>query len=53
MVTAADIMRVARQYLTPDRATVVVVGDLAKVRSSIAALQLGAVKELEAARVAR
>src|SRR5262249_54443860 len=40
-VTAADVQRVARTYLTPDRATVVVVGDLSKVRSGIDALQLG------------
>jgi zinc protease len=30
-VTAADIQRVARQYLQPDRMTIVVVGDAAKV----------------------
>jgi predicted Zn-dependent peptidase len=40
-VTAADVQRVARQYLTPDRATIVVVGDLAKVRARVDALGLG------------
>jgi zinc protease len=41
LVTAADVQRVARQYLTPDRATIVVVGDLAKVRAGIEVLTLG------------
>ena len=40
-VTAADVQRVARQYLTPDRAHVVVVGDLAKVKEPIEKLGLG------------
>lgn len=40
-VTAAEVQRVARRYLTPDRATIVVVGDLAKVRAGIDALKLG------------
>jgi len=40
-VTAADVQRVAKKYLPADRATVVVVGDLAKVRAGIDALQLG------------
>ena len=52
-VTAADVERVARQYLTPDRATVVVVGDLAKVRASIEALRLGPITVMTATDVAR
>jgi zinc protease len=40
-VTAADVQRVAKKYLPADRATVVVVGDLAKVRAGIDALKLG------------
>jgi predicted Zn-dependent peptidase len=52
-VTAADVQRVARQYLTPDQATIVVVGDLAKVRAGIAALQLGPITVLKVTDVAR
>ena len=52
-VTAADVQRVAKQYLTPDRATIVVVGDLAKVRAGIEALKLGPATELKATDVAR
>ena len=40
-VTAADVQRVAKKYLPADRATIVVVGDLAKVRAGIDALKLG------------
>lgn len=40
---AADVQRVARQHLDPDRLTVVVVGDLARVRPGIEALGLGPV----------
>jgi predicted Zn-dependent peptidase len=52
-VTAADVQRVARKYLTPDRAHVVVVGDLAKVRAPIEALGLGPVRVLEVSQIAR
>lgn len=52
-VTAADVQRVARQYLTPDRAHVVVVGDLATVREPIEKLGLGAITVLEVNQVAR
>lgn len=52
-VTAADVQRVARQYLTPDRAHVVVVGDLARVREPVERLGLGAITVLEVAQVAR
>ncbi|MEP7324682.1 MAG: hypothetical protein ABI836_01930, partial [Gemmatimonadota bacterium] len=40
-VTIADVQRVARQYLLPDRFTIVVVGDLATIRPGIEALHLG------------
>jgi len=40
-VTVQDVQRVARQYLLPDRFTVVVVGDLATIRPGIEALNLG------------
>ncbi|MBK9976440.1 MAG: insulinase family protein [Gemmatimonadetes bacterium] len=52
-VTAADVQRVARQYLTPDHATVVVVGDLSKVRPAIEALKLGELSVLEVKEIAR
>ena len=52
-VTAADVQRVAQTWLTPDRATVVVVGDLAKVRAPIEALGLGPVSVLDPKAVAR
>jgi predicted Zn-dependent peptidase len=52
-VTAADVQRVARQYLTPDKAHIVVVGDLAKVKAPIEQLQLGTATVLEVAKVAK
>jgi predicted Zn-dependent peptidase len=52
-VTAADVQRVARQYLTPDKAHVVVVGDLAKVKEPIEKLGLGTATVLEVSRIAR
>lgn len=52
-VTAADVQRVARQYLTPDRAHVVVVGDLAKVKAPIEALGLGTATVLDVAKIAK
>ena len=53
LVTAADVQRVARKYLTPDRATVVVVGDLAKTRAAIEALKLGTVTILKVTDISR
>ncbi|MGH7653114.1 MAG: M16 family metallopeptidase, partial [Gemmatimonadaceae bacterium] len=52
-VTAADVQRVARQYIPADRATLVVVGDLAKVRTGIEALRLGTVTTLDISSIAR
>ena len=43
-VTAADLQRVARQYLQPDRAVVVVVGDQGKILPGLRALNLGTVE---------
>lgn len=40
-VTAEDVRRVAQKYVTPDQASVVVVGDVAKIRAGIDALRLG------------
>ena len=47
-VTSADVQRVARKYVQPDKLTIVVVGDVAKIRPGIEALQLGTVKEVPA-----
>ena len=52
-VTAGDVQRVARKYLPADNATVVVVGDLSKIRAGIEALRLGDVTVLDAASVAK
>ncbi len=41
---AADVQRAARQYLDPDRMTIVVVGDLQVIRPGIAALGLGPIE---------
>jgi len=43
-VTAADVQRVAREYIRPDSVTVVVVGDVQKVRPGIERLGLGPVE---------
>ncbi len=52
-VTKADVQRVARQYVPEDRVLITVVGDLAKVRAGIEALNLGGVTVLEVAQVVR
>jgi predicted Zn-dependent peptidase len=52
-VTAADVERVAKQYLPVSTATLVVVGDVAKIRAGIEALKLGTITVLDAAQVAR
>ncbi|MEK7667861.1 MAG: pitrilysin family protein [Gemmatimonadota bacterium] len=40
-VTAADVLRVARQYVNPDRFAVVVVGDRSQIEAGIRALNEG------------
>ena len=45
-VTASDLERVARQYVDPERVTVVVVGDRAAVEADVRALDLGPVTTL-------
>jgi zinc protease len=52
-VTAADVQRVARKYLPADNATLIVVGDIAKIRPGIDALKLGPVSLLDVSAVAR
>jgi predicted Zn-dependent peptidase len=43
-VTVADVERVAKKYVTPDRLAVVVVGDLKTIEPGIRALNLGPIK---------
>ncbi len=45
-VTAADVQRVARQYVDPDRVAVIVVGDKAQIEAGIRALSLGPISVL-------
>jgi len=45
-VTAADVQRVAQKYVQPDRAAVVVVGDLKTIEPRIRALNLGPITTL-------
>lgn len=47
-VKPADVTRVARRYLQPEQFTIVVVGDLAQIRTGIEALNLGSVTVLDA-----
>lgn len=46
-VTAADVQRVARQYLNPDRATIVVVGDATQILERVRAIAPVTVLDLE------
>lgn len=43
-VTAEDVQRVARKYVTPDQLSVVVVGDLSLIRDGVEALDLGPIE---------
>lgn len=52
-VTAEDVQRVARRYVPAGNATIVIVGDLARIRESVEALNLGPVSTLEIAEVTR
>lgn len=43
-LTAADVQRVARKYVDPSHMTIVVVGDVEKIRPAIEALKLGKIE---------
>jgi zinc protease len=43
-VTSADIQRVARQYIRPDRSAIVIVGDRQTIEAGLRALPVGAVE---------
>ncbi len=45
-VTAADVQRVARQYIDPAKLAVVVVGDVKTIEAGVRSLNLGAAKTL-------
>jgi predicted Zn-dependent peptidase len=46
-VTAEDVQRVGRKYVRPDRVSVVVVGDVGKIRADIKALSLGPLEQVD------
>ena len=52
-MTSADVQRVARQYLPVDQVTVLIVGDLAKIRAGVDALKLGVSQVVEVGRIVR
>jgi zinc protease len=43
-VTQADVQRVARQYINPDRLSIVVVGDRKQIESGVRKLGMGEVE---------
>ena len=45
-VTQADVQRVARRYVVPNRMLVVIVGDRAKIEAGVRALNLGPLRVL-------
>jgi predicted Zn-dependent peptidase len=45
-VTAADVQRVAQEYIQPDRLAVVIVGDRKTIEPRIRALKLGSIQEM-------
>jgi zinc protease len=46
-VSLGDVKRVARKILTPDKATIIVVGDAEKVRAGLEELELGPVEVIK------
>ncbi|HWC74220.1 MAG TPA: pitrilysin family protein [Gemmatimonadales bacterium] len=45
-VTAADVKRVANQYIDPNKMVIVLVGDKAKIEAGVRALKLGTIRTL-------
>ncbi len=45
-VTKEEVIRVARQYIVPDKVAIIVVGDRKKIEKGIADLKLGEIKNL-------
>lgn len=45
-VTAADVRRVANQYIDPNRVVIILVGDKSKIEAGVRALKLGPVRTL-------
>ncbi len=52
-VTSADVQRVAKQYVPADKVTVLIVGDLAKVRAGVEALHLGPSQVIEVSQIVK
>jgi zinc protease len=52
-VTAADVLRTARRLIPADNSTIVVVGDLSKIRAGIEALNLGPISVLDIAELTK
>lgn len=52
-VTSADVQRVARQYVPVDKVTVLIVGDLAKIRAGVEALHLGPSQVIEVSQIVK
>jgi zinc protease len=52
-VTSADVERVAKQYILPDRLAVVIVGDRQAIEPKVKALALGPVRVLKVDDVVR
>jgi predicted Zn-dependent peptidase len=45
-ITPAEVQRVARRHLMPDQSTIVVVGDVARIKATIEALSLGPITQI-------
>ena len=45
-VGAADVQRVAQQYIHPDHLTIVIVGDRKTIEPSVRALNFGSIKDV-------
>jgi zinc protease len=52
-VTSADVQRVVKQYVPADKVTVLIVGDLAKIRAGVEALHLGPSQVIEVSQIVK